>query len=192
MKRILYCLTIFLCACWLPIQAYLIRDATAADAPALLTLWQAVVTTTDSLASITRDEITLDWVNDILKATVENQTIFVAENEDKSLVGAIWGQKPKLRSLAHCLVSTIFFVHPDHQNKGLGKQLITYALANIKQSHPEITRIELGVMASNTAALNLYSSLGFKIEGRREQKVAKADGTFETEILMALLNPANS
>ena len=58
-------------------------------------------------------------------------------------------------------------VHPDYRRKGYGtlliKSLIQYAMDN------GIEALTLEVRVSNTAAISLYESLGFRVEGRRKR-----------------------
>jgi ribosomal-protein-alanine N-acetyltransferase len=54
----------------------------------------------------------------------------------------------------------------ENRKKGIGKQLVSYILRYLKDI--EIHKITLEVRKSNTAAINLYKSLGFAIEGVRK------------------------
>jgi len=49
-------------------------------------------------------------------------------------------------------------VHPDHQNKGLGRHLLQIAEDSLSQP-----RVRLTVRASNTAAIHLYESAGYTL-----------------------------
>lgn len=57
-------------------------------------------------------------------------------------------------------------VHPDYRGKGLGKQILSSMIEYCKDN--KVTDMTLEVRASNIVAQNLYSSFGFKEEGRRK------------------------
>ena len=75
-------------------------------------------------------------------------------------------------------------VHKDHRGLGLGKKLMEKTLAKAKEKGWE--RIELEVYTTNTAAIRLYESFGFEVEGRK-RKVRKLDGEYYDNLMMALL-----
>ena len=52
-------------------------------------------------------------------------------------------------------------VSPDHQNNGVGKQLL--AMAQRKAIEAQLGRISLGVTLNNHAAVRVYSRIGFEI-----------------------------
>jgi len=189
MKQVLYCLMFILMHCCINAQTYHIREGSINDTLAIFTLWQAVTMKSDGLAAMGPDEVKQEKVATIVETAVKSKSIFIAEDENKNLIGAIWGQKYGLRSFAHCLFNAHFFVHPEYQDKGVGKKLMQYALDYIKQSRPEILRVEFGVNESNQRAIHLYSELGCVIEGRQEQKIAKSDGSLEATLLMVWFNP---
>lgn len=56
-------------------------------------------------------------------------------------------------------------IHPDYQGQGISRRLLENLIEVIKARGAE--RLTLEVRPSNTAALNLYTSLGFKDCGRR-------------------------
>lgn len=70
------------------------------------------------------------------------------------------------------------------RGKGLGERLMTTALEMARAKGFE--RVELEVFASNTHAAALYERLGFVREGVR-RRARKLDGTYDDDILMALL-----
>ncbi|HEY8443756.1 MAG TPA: ribosomal protein S18-alanine N-acetyltransferase [Clostridia bacterium] len=58
-------------------------------------------------------------------------------------------------------------VHPEYRRQGIARELIVYLLDILKDIR--IKKITLEVRVSNTAAINLYKSLGFVIEGVRKK-----------------------
>ncbi len=56
-------------------------------------------------------------------------------------------------------------VHPDYRRQGLGRQLMTFLLAQAEEKR--VSKVLLEVRPSNQIAIALYHSLGFKILYRR-------------------------
>jgi len=67
---------------------------------------------------------------------------------------------------------------------GVGRRLLVAAMTDARRVG--IERIELDVLAGNVAALNLYRSAGFAVEGIR-RRYRKVDGIYEDALAMALL-----
>lgn len=70
------------------------------------------------------------------------------------------------------------------RGRGLGRRLMMAAIDAARRQGLE--RIELEVFASNTRAIALYESLGFRHEGRKRH-ARKLDGEYDDDVLMALL-----
>jgi len=70
------------------------------------------------------------------------------------------------------------------RNQGLGRGLLEATLAAARQQ--TIERIELIVYSDNARAIGLYESAGFLHEGRK-QNARRIDGTYQDELLMALM-----
>lgn len=76
-------------------------------------------------------------------------------------------------------------VSPRFQGIGLGRLLLFEA---IKWSKVQgLSRIELFTFASNLKAQNLYKSFSFVVEGMRKNYLKHPDGSFENDLLMALI-----
>ena len=75
-------------------------------------------------------------------------------------IGCLWA----ILEEAHI---TILAVHPHYQHQGLGRMLLIALLTAARGRSLE--RATLEVRASNSAALSLYQSLGFKTAGRRRR-----------------------
>ena len=72
-------------------------------------------------------------------------------------------------------------VHPDYRRQGIGQRLLTEALNQARALGAAVAWLE--VRPSNSPALNLYHSLGFKEVGRRPHYY---NDTQEDAILLAL------
>lgn len=73
---------------------------------------------------------------------------------------------------------------PELRGRGLGRQLLERTLAAVRASG--ITRVEIEVYASNSAAIALYERTGFVHEGRR-RRARLLDGVAEDVVEMAML-----
>ena len=73
---------------------------------------------------------------------------------------------------------------PQFRDQGLGRRLAEKTILQAKRIGLE--RIELDVYASNKAAIGLYQSLGFALEGVK-RKGQKLDGVYDDVVVMGLL-----
>jgi L-phenylalanine/L-methionine N-acetyltransferase len=76
-------------------------------------------------------------------------------------------------------------VHDDYCGRGIGRALLS-ALLDAADNWLDIRRIELGVFTDNHAAIRLYESAGFRIEGT-SRAFAFRDGRYVDAYAMARL-----
>ena len=77
-----------------------------------------------------------------------------------------------------------------YRRQGLGYRLVRAAIDLVWEQG--LTRVELEVFASNTAAISLYTKFGFEREGVK-RRARYIDGEYDDIILMALLRePASN
>ena len=88
----------------------------------------------------------------------ENQTFLKAVHEGK-IIGAIRGRLDGKK----CIVSKVM-VHPDHQNKGIGRKLMN---AIEKEFDVDVFELRTGHLDSIT--ISLYQKLGYKLTGEKER-----------------------
>lgn len=60
---------------------------------------------------------------------------------------------------------TNFYIHPTHQGKGYGKELLEFALNIFKE---KVSVVTLEVRVSNTRAKEMYEKYGFQVGGIRK------------------------
>lgn len=72
----------------------------------------------------------------------------------------------------------------EYRGKGYGKKAMNW-LIDFAFRELSLNKINLGVFEENEAAVNLYTRLGFEIEGRMKEEVY-FDGKFHTFLSMAL------
>lgn len=61
---------------------------------------------------------------------------------------------------------TLFFVLPDHQGRGIGRQLFEAALRRLREQTPSATRVEVH---SSPIAVPVYEALGFQATGAMKE-----------------------
>jgi len=84
---------------------------------------------------------------------------------------------------SHAGEIALLAVHDQWHGIGAGKALLT-ALLDIADNWLNLTRLQLGVLADNTAAISLYEQSGFVTEGIKRADVLRA-GAFADTRLMA-------
>ncbi len=75
-------------------------------------------------------------------------------------------------------------VHKAWRDKGVGRALLQTLLAWAEQ-HPVLEKVCLQVFATNTRAIALYTSLGFKEEGRQVRDIKMESGEYVDVFMMA-------
>jgi RimJ/RimL family protein N-acetyltransferase len=76
-------------------------------------------------------------------------------------------------------------VLPSHQGVGLGTIVLARAIEDMKLN-PQIDRLDLTVIASNTHARRMYQRAGFVEEGVKINALKQPDGRYDDEVMMAL------
>ena len=79
------------------------------------------------------------------------------------------------------------YVAASRRGRGLGKQLLIHAL-EFADSQAGLSQLTLVVNATNTSAVSLYDSLGFKMFGL-EPAAAIVDGALHDHVHMVRLKP---
>lgn len=82
-------------------------------------------------------------------------------------------------------------IHQGHWGQGHGRALLS-ALIDWARQNPLVHKVELLVRSSNTPAIQLYRTLGFKDEGRHIDRVKLADGQFVDDLAMGLVVAQNA
>ena len=166
--------------------SYIIRKATIQDKENLRILYQKVASILGGLTR-THEEITEDYINKVLLNGINNGLALVAEYKGK-LIGSMIKYKLEPKVFSHVLTEGSILIDPDFQGKGVGSNLILIFLKEIEENYTEILRVEVIARESNQA-IKLYEKLGFKREGRLEQRIKGINGKLEADIPMAWVNP---
>jgi RimJ/RimL family protein N-acetyltransferase len=105
--------------------------------------------------------------------------------DGQDLVGTVGLHRESGRKLAHKAVIWGVYVAPSFRQRGVGRRLLERALAHAA-SLPGLLQVTLGVNTENTAAIALYTSLGFETFGL-ERGFLLVDGVLHDELHMARL-----
>ena len=167
-----------------------IRTALPEDGMKIKTLYQDVVKAGGALAR-REEEITDHYVTEFIQHSLENGLIIVVQHPDdpEQLIGEVHGYKMGIKSFGHVLSNLTIAIHPQFQGKKVGRTLLTIFLEEIGRNRTDIGKVELMTGEYNTVAIQLYQSLGFKIEGRMEMRFKTKQGLFEADIPMGWQNP---
>jgi len=111
----------------------------------------------------------------------DDGAIFGAFTDDR-LVGIVGLQRETMQKLAHKAYIWGMYVAPEARKLGVGKALLQHALDHARDGM-QVRQVNLGVNASNDAAIALYKSLGFEPFGI-ERGFMLLDGELHDEIHM--------
>jgi ribosomal protein S18 acetylase RimI-like enzyme len=172
------------------IDQFLIRNATVKDIDNIFGLYNLVSKTIGGLAR-TENEITRDYVKNFIDKSLENgvQFVIVDKLHDDKIIAEIHCYKLEPKVFDHILSELTIAVDTNYQGKGLGKKLFQTLLDYIVEHRSDIFRVELIARESNTKAIKMYESIGFKIEGRLVNRIKSKEHFFEADIPMAWFNP---
>lgn len=90
----------------------------------------------------------------VINATLQNGGVLFIMRIENRLIGTAWLTNDMRRLYLHHMG-----IHPDFQNKGLGKQLLGHCLNWAKA---QCLQIKLEVNPANLFAVKLYENSGFK------------------------------
>lgn len=113
------------------------------------------------------------------------KTMFFAVTDDDELVGMTGYYRESKTKQNHIVNVVSVYVSPDYRQQGLARKLLEATIAAIKQN-PEIRKIQLGVITTQTAAYDLYQSVGFQKFGTAHRAL-KVGNTFYDEHLMEMI-----
>lgn len=170
----------------IPKIEYIIRKGRASDRDNLKALYIKVASIPGGLVR-SADEITDQYIDNVLNSALERGIIFVAEYQNK-LIGSVLKYRPNIKSLCHVLEEGSILVDTEYQGIGIGTKLYTTLLSEVKEHHFDILRVDLKVRVSNPA-IRLYERLGFQKDGEFKNLVRGVTGKLEAVIAMTWFNP---
>jgi L-amino acid N-acyltransferase YncA len=166
----------------------IIRKATLNDIWSLYKLYKIVAQVNRGNLTQEEDEITLEYVNEMLNKGLERGLVLVIEEEGK-IIGYLKAFTSRFRCLAHVLTNATMMVHPEWQGRGAGSQLMDAYLGEIQANMLHILRFELLPHQSNPRAISFYERHGFVRESIACQRIRKPQGNFDSEVALVWFNP---
>jgi GntR family transcriptional regulator len=144
-----------------------LREATAEDAEALASVFVSAwrdgyrsVVPDDVIDSLSEAEVSA-WLRTLV--TAPGHTTLVVQSTDGVPVGFVrFGTDPTDARNGHIYG---LYVHPEHNRRGYGRQLLERALAELAHKGHDV--VTLWVFERNEAARRLYAALGFVPDGAR-------------------------
>jgi ribosomal protein S18 acetylase RimI-like enzyme len=159
------------------------------DAEALLSLNRAIAAIPGGFVR-NEEEMDLGFTKRTIARGVDGGIALGAfERGSGRLMGAITSRKLALRVFEHVISNVTIGVHPEFQQKGVGRRLFLDLLENVQMNRPDITRVELIARESNQRQIAFYESIGFRREGVFEKRIRNPDGTYEADIPMGWTKP---
>jgi len=165
-----------------------IRRATPADYAGIYDLYKSVAKLPRGIARL-EDEVTEEYIKSFMAEASKDGAEFVAIDPENSsrIVGDIHCQKLEPWKFHHILGELTIAIDTNYHGMGLGKKLFQTLLAHVETNRKDILRVELITQEFNTRAIQLYESVGFKREGRLENRI-RAENSLEADIPMAWFN----
>ena len=130
-----------------PVQ---LKEATVTDIPTLLKLEQSVAGTNVYSPMLEKS----DWTEEL-----QTNKVYLIE-KNNVVVGNLSYER---KSSDHVYISGLMVI-PEFQGQGVAREVLTRLLKELK----DVKRVDLVTHPENQKALQLYQSLGFIVESRKE------------------------
>jgi len=162
-----------------------ISEARARDALAIRALHRSVLEEGRWFVRTPEELPRLDEVEQELSRyhLSENSGWFVARRPREPVIGFVFLTGGALQRTRH-VARLEMMVDARHRRAGVGAALLDHALA-WGRANPTLTKLGLTVFADNDAAIALYTSRGFTVEGRRNAEYREPAGALRDDLLMA-------
>jgi L-amino acid N-acyltransferase YncA len=138
------------------------RKATMDDLHQIYLLYKTVARANPGNLTQEEYEITIDYVEEMLIASIERGLVLVIEKDDM-IIGYMKAFTSRFKCLAHVLTDATLMIHPDYQKFGYGAKLFIKFLDTIKNNMLHIMKFEILPHDSNKFAVQMYEKLGFKM-----------------------------
>ena len=158
----------------------LIRRARPADVPGIITLFAAVAEERDSIGTEPGFDVAKRQYS-ILKSIDEAASCVLVAAVKDVVVGNLGIQAQHRQTLG----SLGMMVAREHRGQGIGGRLLDDSLHWARESG--LHKVDLGVWPHNTAAIALYRSRGFTVEGRFRRHFRRANGELWDIVTMGLI-----
>lgn len=138
-------------------QPFIIRPATAADAPAIQAIYAPFVT--DTAISFEEVPPTIDEMAARIKTAQEQGFEFLVADQAASILGYAYAGAHRARSAYRASVDVSAYVAPAAHRSGIGRRLYEHLLATLAEKgfHAAFA----GITQPNAASVGLHEALGF-------------------------------
>jgi len=172
-------------------RPFLVRSARPNEAGALFDHYLMIRAREPDVNVEEADEwpATADSVRRLVEGLDRAPNGFLLVADAGGIVGALSVEGGRFRKVRH-VGEVGLSVARSWRRQGVGRRLMETAI-ELARTSPELSRLSLRVFASNVAAVTLYESLGFQVEGRRPGHV-RIRGRPDDVILMGLALRAGS
>ena len=166
-------------------ESIIVRSAQLGDVQALIEQTRAVLVEGTFMVTTSEEfNVTLEqWEERIKSYSSEEGKILLVATAQEQVIGSLHFRNGVRRRLAH-QGDFGMSVHKGWRERGVGSALVQ-SLINWSCANPLIEQIRLSVLATNEAAIRLYTTVGFALEGRLMNQTKLDDGTYTDLILMA-------
>jgi RimJ/RimL family protein N-acetyltransferase len=166
-------------------QTILIRTAVAADALAIQTITAQAISEGDYHITEPQEFILPleEGERWILQHAERQAELFLVAETENEVVGLLHFEPGAKKRQAHIgeLAMNVATAWREH---GVGRCLLETLIA-WATDYPQIERVGLRALSTNTRALHLYRSLGFVEEGKRVQAIKLGPGRYVDEVFMS-------
>lgn len=114
------------------------------------------------------------------------ETFYIGAFEDERLVGIVGFFRESGTKGQHKGYIISMYVAPEQRGRGIGKALVTEAIAQAR-TIPGLDQLLLAVVTTNTAARQLYRSLGFEAYGLEPRALKYGDQYWDEELMILRL-----
>ena len=169
----------------LMLSGVVIRPARRADVPGIITLFTAAAAERDSIGTEPGFDVAQRQSRILQSVEEAASCVLVAAVEDLVVgnLGIYVQHRQSVGSLG-------MLVARQHRGQGIGGRLLDDSLRWARESG--LHKVDLGVWPHNTAAIALYCSRGFTIEGRRRRHYRRANGELWDVVTMGLVLDTHS
>ena len=167
-------------------MSYVIRDAVAADLPAIRDIYNDAVLNT--LAIWNENTVDLDNRQQWFDARqAQGYPILVIVDDTNIALGyASFGDWRPFEGFRHTVEHSVY-IHPEQRGKKLGPQLLAELIKRARacDKHVMVAAIEGG----NAASIHVHKQLGFVTSGRMPQVGIKFGRWLDLTFMQLMLNP---
>lgn len=167
-------------------MSYVIRDAVAADLPAIRDIYNDAVLNTLAIWN----EQTVDlknreqWFH--AREAQGYPVLVIVDSANTPLGYASFGDWRPFEGFRHTVEHSVY-IHPEQRGKGLGSHLLTGLIERAKacNKHVMVAAIEGG----NAASIHVHKQLGFVTSGRMPQVGLKFGRWLDLTFMQLMLRP---